>query len=110
MDLEARYDTVVNDLLLVLVPFSALGLHLVTVLNFPDPIPRPASMDEKFLLRLLCVFLQFNMFNQANDTSSWFAPSKEENLLGVTCRIGKLAVSLLQIGLIWLLHLSCKLS
>jgi hypothetical protein len=31
MDLEALYDTVVNDLLLVLVPFSALGLHLVTV-------------------------------------------------------------------------------
>ena len=108
LDLEARYDTLVNDLLLALVPFSALGLHLVTVLGLPDPLPHPASMHKTFLLPLLCIFLQFYMFNQANDTSGVFAPSEEQSLAGVTWRIGKLVAGLLQIGLIWLLQ-GCKM-
>ena len=104
LDLEARYDTLVNDLLLALVPFSALGLHLVTVLGLPDPLPHPASMDPKFLLPLLCIFLQFYMLNQANDTAGAFAPSKEFGRV----RIGKLVAGLVQIGLIWLLQGSKK--
>ena len=68
-DPESRYDTRINDMLLALVPFSALGLHVVTVLDFPDPIPQ---VDKNYILQLLLLLLQFNLFNQTNQSNSWF--------------------------------------
>jgi hypothetical protein len=113
MNVEARYDTLVNDLLLALIPFGGLGWHLVTVLNLSDPLPlrvwKPC-LDLHFILQFVCVFLQYEMFNQANQTQDLFAPTVEWKILGSTLQMSKLTPCLMQIGLIWLLQGTCKLS
>jgi hypothetical protein len=56
--LESRYDTLINDMLLVLVPFAAIGLHLATVLELPDPLPHCAKIDYVYVLQLRLILLQ----------------------------------------------------
>jgi hypothetical protein len=65
-NLESLYDTLINYLLLAVVPFIILGLHVVTVLELPDPIRHPAEIDKAYLLQMASSFLQYIMFSQAN--------------------------------------------
>ena len=101
-NLESRYDTLVNDLLLAVVPFGALGLHVVTVLKLADPIRHPAEVDKAYLAELASVFLQYNMFLQANQSHIWLG-GVEARLGGFACNAGRGASCLLQIALVWLL-------
>ena len=101
-NLESRYDTLVNDLLLAVVPFGALGLHVVTVLKLADPIRHAAEVDKAYLAELAGVFLQYNMFLQANQSHIWLG-GLEARLGGVACNAGRGASCLLQIALVWLL-------
>jgi hypothetical protein len=109
LDMESRYDTLINDILLTAVPFSALGLHLVTVLELPDPIQHPATIDKAYLLHFLRVFAQYNMFLQANQSNIWFGDNKW-TVGSLAWEAGQLTSCLLQIALIWLLVLLHKLS
>jgi hypothetical protein len=108
-DLEPRYDTLINDLLLAAVPFAALGLHVVTVLKLPDPIRHPAEIDKAYLSQMASVFLQYCMFIQANQSHMWLGP-QAWSFGGVACHAGKLTSCLLQIALIWLLVALRRLS
>ena len=109
LDMESRYDTLINDILLTAIPFSALALHLVTVLELPDPIPHPATIDKAYLLQFVRIFAQYNMFNQANQSNIWFA-DKKWTLGRYACEVGQLTSCLFQIALIWLLVLLHRLS
>ena len=109
LDIESRYDTLINDILLTAVPFIALGLHLVTVLELPDPIQHPATIDKAYLLHFLRIFAQYTMFNQANQSNVWFG-DKKWTLGSIACEAGQLTSCLLQIALIWLLVLLHRLS
>lgn len=101
-NLESRYDTLINDLLLAVVPFGALGLHVVTVLKLADPIRHPAEVDNAYLAELASVFLQYNMFTQANQSHIWLGGA-EARFGGFACNAGRGASCLLQIALVWLL-------
>jgi hypothetical protein len=109
LDMESRYDTLINDILLTAVPFSALGLHLVTVLELPNPIPHNATIDKTYLLRFLRIFAQYTMFLQANQSNIWFG-DKRWTLGSLAVEAGQLTSCLVQIALIWLLVLLHKLS
>jgi hypothetical protein len=109
LDMESRYDTLINDILLTAVPFSALGLHFVTVLQLPDPIPHNATIDKTYVLQFLRIFAQYIMFLQANQSNIWFA-DKQITVGRYACEVGQLTSCLIQIGLIWLLVLLHTLS
>jgi len=38
-DMEPRYDSFVNDIVLAVIPFMGLGCHLLYVIDMPDPFP-----------------------------------------------------------------------
>jgi hypothetical protein len=101
-NLESRYDTLINDLLLAVVPFGALGLHVATVLKLADPIRHPAEVDKAYLAALASMFLQYNMFTQANQSHIWLG-GLGARFGGFACDVGKLTSCLLQIALLWLL-------
>jgi hypothetical protein len=109
LNMESLYDTLINDTLLAFLPFSFLGLHVVTVLDLPDPIPHPATIDKAYMLQFSRIFAQYNMFNQANQSNSWFA-DQTWTLGSLACESGQLTSCLLQIELIWLLVYLCRLS
>jgi hypothetical protein len=108
-NLESRYDTLINDLLLAVVPFGALGLHVVTVLKLADPIRHPAEVDKAYLAELASMFLQYNMFTQANQSHIWLG-GFEVRFGGLACDAGRGASCLLQIALVWLLVWMRRLS
>jgi hypothetical protein len=108
-NLESLYDTLINDMLVAVVPFSALGLHVVTVLELPDPIRHPAEVDRAYLLQMASIFLQYIMFSQANQSHICLG-LLEWTFDGVACKVGKLTSCLLQIALLWLLVVLHKLS
>jgi hypothetical protein len=41
-------------------------------MDFPDPIPHPGQVDKSYNLQLLLLLLQFNLFNQTNQSNNWF--------------------------------------
>ena len=58
-DVEPRYDTLVNDLVLAVVPFLGLGCHLVYVIGLLDPFPEKLSYNLQSV-KLVCLsFLQY---------------------------------------------------
>jgi hypothetical protein len=108
-NVESRYDTLINDMLLAYVPFSVLGMHVVSVLDLPDPIPHPARINTAYLLRFVQIFAQYNMFNQANQTNNAFG-KKTWTLMQYELKLGHLFACSIQIALIWLLVFLHKFS
>ena len=108
-NMESRYDTLINDLVLAVVPFSALGLHVVSVLKLADPIQNSAKIDKVYLLQMASIFLQYVMFTQANQRHIWFG-LQDWTFGDFVCKVGKLTSCLLQLVLIWLIFVLNKLS
>jgi hypothetical protein len=108
-NVESRYDTLINDMLLAYVPFSVLAMHVLKVLDLPDPIPHPTSIDKAYLLQFLRVFAQYIMFNQANQTNETLG-NKKWTLGQYECKLGHLFACSMQTAVIWLLVLLHKLS
>jgi hypothetical protein len=96
-------------MLLAYVPFSVLAMHVVSVLDLPDPIPHPTTIDTGYLLRFVRIFAQYVMFTQANQTNETFG-NKTWTLLQYELKLGHLFVCAIQIALIWLLVLLHKFS
>jgi len=46
-DVEPRYDSFVNDLVLAAIPFMGLGCHLLYVVDMPDPFPDGLEYNVK---------------------------------------------------------------
>jgi hypothetical protein len=107
-NVESRYDTLINDLLLAYLPFSALGLHIVMVLNLNDPIPHSPSIDKQYLHQFLRIFAQYIMFTQANQAQI-ITSGKTWSFGRYDITIGHLFTCTLQIALIYLLVFLKKL-
>lgn len=101
-NVESRYDTLINDLLLAYLPFSALAFHILKVLNLDDPIPHCASITKQYLHQFLRVFAQYIMFNQANQTHNILG-DETLSLFGYELALGHLLSCMVQIALIFLL-------
>jgi len=101
-NVESRYDTLINDLLLAYLPFSALAFHILIVLNIQDPIPLPASITKQYLHQFVLIFLQYNMFDRANQTHNILGDTTW-SLFGYELDLGHLFACTLQIALIFLL-------
>ena len=101
-NVESRYDTLINDLLLAYLPFSALALHIVIVLNLQDPIPLPASITKQYLHQFVLIFAQYIMFNQANQTHNILGDTTW-SLFGYELDLGHVLSCTVQIALIFLL-------
>ena len=94
-------------ILLAYVQFSVLGMHVVSVLDLPDRIPHPATINKEYLLQFLRIFAQYIMFNQANQSNN--ALGGETWTFGrYKCILGHLLACCIQITLIWLLVLLHK--
>jgi hypothetical protein len=109
LNLEPRYDTLINDLALAVVPFSALALHLATVIEITDPIPHSPKINYVYVLQLLRVFLQFQLFVQGNQSHICFG-NQTWTIGDYVFKVGNLAVCVLQVGLLWLLVFFERLS
>jgi hypothetical protein len=105
---EPKYDTLINDLVLAFVPFSALAMHMTTVLELSDPVPKCAEMLT-YTLQLVRIYLQFQMFLQANQTHIWFGQLAWQNG-EYMLKVGNLIACLIQVLLLWLLKFFGRLS
>lgn len=108
-NMESKYDTLINDLLLAVVPFCALGLHVVSVLKLKDPIQNPTKFDKVYLLQFTSIFLQYNMFNVANQSNNWVGRI-EWTFGDFVCKARMLTACIVQLLLIWLLFMLNNLS
>ena len=62
-DVEPRYDTLINDLVLAVVPFLGLGCHVVYVVGLLDPFPEQLCYNLQSV-KLVCLsFLQYFILN-----------------------------------------------
>jgi hypothetical protein len=107
-NVESRYDTLINDLLLAYVPYSALAMHIVKVLDLDDPIPHSATIDKQYLHQFLRIFAQYIMFNQANQSNIILGGGRW-TFGHYECALGHLLSCTFQVALIWLLEYLNKL-
>ena len=59
MNMESRYDSLLNDTLLAAVPFAALCCHLLYVIDMPDSLDNRLNYDLRSCMSLLLVFAQY---------------------------------------------------
>jgi len=96
MDMESRYDSLVNDTLLAAVPFTALCCHLLYVIEMPDPLHNRLNYDLQSCMTLLVVFAQYYVLNEANGVWTKFG-AHYFRVLGVGVDTGKVFGALVQL-------------
>ena len=103
MDMESRYDSLVNDTLLAAVPFAALCCHFLYVIDMPDPLDNRLNYDVQSCMALLLVFAQYYVLNEANGVWTKFG-AHYFRVLGIAVDTGKLGGALVQmiiLRIIW---------
>ena len=103
-NLESRYDTIINDMLLGGLPFMFLGQYLLYVLNVPDPFASGLHYDWNSLKMVGLTTLQYYVLLWSNNIIGIFG-AKTWIAGQLQCNIGYLFVCTLQIGLLYVIHL-----
>ena len=103
-NLEPRYDTIINDMLLCGLPFMFLGQYLLHVLNVPDPFASGLHYDWNSLKMVGLATLQYYVLLWSNNIVGIFG-AKTWITGQLQCNIGYLFVCTLQIGLFYVIHL-----
>jgi len=96
MNMESRYDSLVNDTLLAAVPFTALCCHLLYVIDMPDPLDNRLNYDRRSCKTLLLVFAQYYVLNEANGVWAKFG-AHYFRVLGIGVDTGKVCSALVQL-------------
>jgi len=105
-DMETRYDSLINDLCLAVVPFVILCCHFVYVIDLEDPFPDTLSYDMKSARRVVLAFTQYFVLNTYNGVWNKFDGHIVE-VLGIGVEIGKvfaLSVQCMVLYIIWVLR------
>lgn len=90
-DVEPRYDSIILDSMLAPAAFCCIGLHLIYILDVPDPFSEPLHYDWPSFKR---VFLPIIWFYAVLQTNGLFG-------LGMT---GKTLNAAVQIASLWLIY------
>jgi len=105
-DMETRYDSLINDLCLAVVPFVFLCCHFVYVIDLEDPFPDTLSYDIKSARRVVLAFTQYFVLNTYNGVWNKFGGHIVE-VSGIGVEIGKvfaLSVQCMVLYIIWVLR------
>jgi hypothetical protein len=106
MDMESRYDSLINDTFLAGVPFAALCCHLLYVIDMPDPLVNRLNYDLPSCLALLLLFGQYYVLNEANGVWNKFG-AHTFGVLGTRVDTGKVCAALVQLlilRIIWVMR------
>ena len=76
-NLESRYDTIINDMLLSGLPFMFLGQYLLYVLNVPDPFASGLHYDWNSLKMVGLTTLQYYVLLWSNYTIGIFGANMD---------------------------------
>ena len=101
-ELESRYDTVINDMLLCGVPFMILGQLTVYILRIPDPFAAGLKYDWACFKSVALLTFQYYVFLLTHGIQNMFGAKKWTFyfLFGyLDCDIGYVVVWTLQIVL-----------
>ena len=102
-ELEARYDTVINDMLLCGLPFMFLGQYTLYAFSVPDPFALGLHYDWNSLKMLGLATLQYYVIMLTHGVLDMFG-AKTWTVGQLQCHIGYLVVWTLQIGLLCAFH------
>ena len=105
-DMETRYDSLLNDLCLAVVPFVLLGCHFVYVIDLQDPFPDILTCEIKSAKRVVLAFSQYYLVNTYNGIWNKFDGHVIE-VFGIGIEIGKvfaLSVQFMLLYIIWMLR------
>jgi len=100
-DLEPRYDTIVNDLTLAGIPFTALGCHIVYVIGLADPFGETLSYNLRSTKTVCLLFFYYFVQNSINGFWGKFG-NQEIRISGLNIHAGKLATTILQLSFLCL--------
>ena len=104
IDVESRYDTLINDMLLCCFPFIFLAQYLLYVLNVPDPFASGLHYDWNSLKMVGLTAVQYYVLLWCNNMAGMFG-GKTWAIGQLQCHIGYLFACTLQIGLFYVIHL-----
>lgn len=96
MDMEPRYDSLVNDTLLAAVPFTVLCCHLLYVIDMPDPLAGGLNYDLPSCKALALLFAQYYVLNEANGVWTRFG-AHDFGVPGTRVDTGKAFAALVQL-------------
>ena len=71
-DIEPRYDSLLQDIALAVVPFGILAHHLLYVAEIPDVLPLRLHYDMQSFRVVLLRFLEFYAVIQSNNLFNIF--------------------------------------
>ena len=101
-DMEPRYDTIINDMLLAGIPFLCLGCHLVYVIDMDDPFPGHLSYDLTSAVQVTLAFSKYYILNNYNGVSNKFG-GHVLTFAGTGVEIGRLFSYIVQIVVLFLI-------
>ena len=100
-DVESRYDSVINDMLLTSVPFILVGHYLIYVADIPDPFAGTWHHDAQSYKRLGLGVFQYWVILHTHSISGDFGTDRL--VFGkLECHVGLLVVLCLQIAILWI--------
>ena len=108
MDLESRYDSIINDMLLTSVPFILVGQYVIHVANIPDPFAGTWHHDVQSYKRLALGVFQYWVILHTHFVSDDFGTTRIV-VDKLECNVGLLVVLCLQIGILWIFDWTQKL-
>lgn len=107
-DVEPRYDSLLQDVALAVIPFGILGYHYLYVAGVPDVLPAKLGHDTRSVQTVLLRLLEFYAMIQSNNLADAFGQVQglSVHALGFEWNIGKVVVWLVQLWLVGVFELT----
>lgn len=99
MQLEPRYDSLVNDNILAAIPFICLACHFVYVVDLEDPFTRKPAHDMHSYKQVFTALLQYYVLNSAHAVSKNFG-DRTTDVGGLDIHHGKVFASGVQLAIL----------
>ncbi len=107
-DMEPRYDSLLQDIALAVLPFGILAHHFLYVAEIPDVLPGRLRYDMKSLRIVLLRLLEFYAVIQSNNLFNIFGAidGLHFHFLAYQWNVGKIVVCVVQLLLVHMFELT----